>query len=182
MDQDLPKPQAEVPSKDKGQLAALSYGAHARAAFPEAKRRFLKGLQEGAEPRVTARLKDSGGRAINNLIIVDRIENGWITGHWCECMARGVSEDAKDIYTFSEEDVMDWVIQRSNGVTEGDFGPWPLGSQFASDQWGTGTTCDQAERAASSPNSGSTRLFNRKVNSATDRAPSTLVAVRVAVI
>src|SRR5215218_9619105 len=104
---DPPIPPAGVASEDKDQLASLSYVHQARAAFPEAKRRFLEGLPEGYELRVTAGLQDSGGHWLNNLIAVDKIENGWVTGHWIEGMARA-ARDIKDIYTFSEEDIIDW--------------------------------------------------------------------------
>lgn len=140
--QDPPKPLAEVTSKDKGQLPALSYVDLARAAFPEAKRRFLKGFPEGYELRVTAGPSGGGG-----LIVVEKIENGWITGHWYEGMAQPAS-DTKDVYTFSESDVTDWVIKRPNGVVEGNFGFWPLVSLFVLEQRGTGKTCDLAKQEA----------------------------------
>lgn len=142
-------PATGVTTEDKSQLAALSYVDRARAAFPEAKRRFLEGLPEGYELRVTADLKDSVGRRMNNLIVVDKIEDGLVTGHWWEGMARGVY-DAKDIYTFSERDIIDWAIKRPNGVIEGNFGWWPLASLFVFEQRGTGKTCDLAKREASS--------------------------------
>ena len=142
-------PAVGVTSEDKSQLAALSYVDKARAAFPEAKRRFLEGLPEGYELRVTADLKDSDGRRMNNLIIVDKIENGWVTGHWYEGMARDVPV-TQDIYTFSEKDILDWAIQRSNGVIEGNFGWWYLVTPFVLEQRGTGKTCDVAEQDACS--------------------------------
>jgi hypothetical protein len=133
-------------SKPLAPSPALSSVEQARAAFPEAKRRFLEGFPEGYELRVTAGFTDSAGRAVGNLIIVDTIENGRITGHWCECIARQPS-DTKDVYTFSEDDVIDWVIQRPNGVIEGNFGDWPLVSLFVLEQSGTGKTCELAQRA-----------------------------------
>jgi hypothetical protein len=63
----------------------------------------------------------------NNVIVVDRIEDGRITGHWWEGMERAFSPQQKDVYTFSEGDVLDWAIVRPNGVIEGNFGPSHLG-------------------------------------------------------
>ena len=142
----LSKSPAEV--INKGQLPAPSYVNQARAAFSDAKRRFMEGLPEGYELRVTAGLKDSGEHAVNNLIIVDKIENGWVTGHWFEGIARAAYSN--DIYTFSEEDIVDWAIVRPNGITEGNWGPRHLGPSFFVAQWYTGTTCDQAKGTASS--------------------------------
>lgn len=144
VEQDPPRSPAEVTSKSKGQPSALSHVDQARVAFPEAKRRFLEGLPEGYEFRVMAGPSSGGG-----LIIVEKIENGWITGHWYEGMAR--PSDAKDVYTFSESDVTDWAIKRSNGVIEGNpFGWLPLVSPFVLEQRGTGKTCDVAEQEACS--------------------------------
>lgn len=146
---DPPIPPAGGASEDKGQLASLSYVDQARAAFPVAKRRFLEGLPEGYELRVTAGLKNSDGRHLNNLIIVDKIVNGWVKGHWFEGMARAAS-DTKDIYTFSEKAIIDWAIVRPNGVIEGNFGWSPLVTLFASEQQGAGKTCGLARQEASS--------------------------------
>ena len=146
---DLLKPPAEMSSKAKGQWTAPSYVDQARAAFPEAKRRFLEGLLEGCELRVQPEVKDSAGHVSTVIVVVDKIENGWVTGHWWEGMARAVY-DTQDIYTFSEKDVLDWVIVRPNGVTEGNWGPRALGTEFAVAQWYTGPTCDQAKDKASS--------------------------------
>lgn len=129
--------------KDEDEWAAVAYVAQARAAFPEAKRRFLEGLSAGSQLRVTA--STDGG-----IIVVDRIDNGLIIGHWWEGMERAYSPQRKDIYTFSEKDVLDWVIVRPNGVTEGNWGPQDLGTRFVVAQWYTGTTCDQARGEASS--------------------------------
>jgi hypothetical protein len=132
-------PPAGGASEDEGQLASLSYVDQARVAFPEAKRRFLEGLPEGYELRV----------AWDGLIVVEKIENGWITGHWHEGMARAAS-GTQEIYTFSEKDIIDWAIVRPNGVIEGNFGWSPLVTLFALEQRGTGKTCDLAKQEASS--------------------------------
>lgn len=125
--------------------AAVAYVAQARAAFPEAKRRFSKGLSAGSQLRVTAGKSSDGG-----IIVVDRIDNGLIIGHWWEGMERAYSPQRKDIYTFSERDILDWVIVRPDGVNEGNWGPQDLGTRFVVAQWYTGTTCDQAKGEAGS--------------------------------
>jgi hypothetical protein len=144
-EQDLTQLTAEITSRGEDEWAAVPHVAQARAAFSEAKRRFLAGLPAGSQLRVTAGTSSDGG-----IIVVDRIENGSITGHWWEGMPRAYSPQRKDIYTLSEKDILDWAIVLPNGVTEGNWGSLRLGPAFVVARWYTGRTCDQAKGEASS--------------------------------
>lgn len=136
-------PYGEMNAKIGALLPPPPYALRARAAFPDVKRRFVQGLPEGSELRIAAKQVQ--------MIVVDKIEGKSITGHWFEGMTRHSSQ-RQQIYTISEEDILDWALIRPDGVTEGNFDPSSfMGRFYDMSQWATGTDCDQAERAVKTP-------------------------------
>jgi hypothetical protein len=93
----------------------------ARASYPEAKARFLAGLPAGQSFFTVTRLRDAEGRWEQVFIAVDSIHGGKITGRiWNDInVVRGFR--AGQSHTFSEAELVDWLITRPDGTEEGNF-------------------------------------------------------------
>jgi uncharacterized protein YegJ (DUF2314 family) len=93
----------------------------ARAAYPEAKARFLAGLPKGQSFFAVTRLRDEDGRWEQVFIAVDGIKDGKITGRiWNDInVVRGFR--AGQSHTFPEAELVDWMITRPDGSEEGNF-------------------------------------------------------------
>lgn len=99
----------------------------ARASYPEAKKRYLARLPNGQRFVVVTVLRDKQERSEQVFISVTGIEGEKITGSIASKI--GIVEGFKngDHYTFSEGDLLDWMITHPDGTNEGNV----LGKFFA---------------------------------------------------
>jgi hypothetical protein len=100
-------------------FAMEPYVAHARASWPDARRRFLAGLPYRHTFFVTTRLRDAGGRIEQAFIAVDSVSRGQVYGRiWSQIL---VAEGYRlgQPYHFPESDLIDWMIARPDGTVEG---------------------------------------------------------------
>jgi uncharacterized protein YegJ (DUF2314 family) len=97
------------------------HSVRARAAYPEARARFLAGLPAGQSFFAVTRLRDAEGRLEQVFIAVDGIREGKITGRiWNQIrLVRGFR--AGQSHTFPEAELVDWMITRPDGTEEGNF-------------------------------------------------------------
>lgn len=95
--------------------------ARARSTYPQAKKRFLKGLPEGESFFITTRLQGADGSFEQVFIAVQSIRDGQVTGRiWSEIhVVKGYKY--KDPYSFPEEHLVDWLITKPDGSEEGNF-------------------------------------------------------------
>jgi hypothetical protein len=102
-------------------FAMEPYVAHARASWPAARRRFLDGLPRQHTFFVTTRLRDAGGRVEQAFVAVDSVTGGRVYGRiWSQIL---VAEGYRlgQPYDFPEDDLIDWMIARPDGTTEGNI-------------------------------------------------------------
>jgi hypothetical protein len=100
-------------------FAMEPYIAHARASWPEAKRRFLDGLPRQHTLFVTTRLRDANGRIEQVFVAVDSIVAKRIHGRiWSQILVVD-GYRLQQPYDFAEEDLIDWMIARPDGTEEG---------------------------------------------------------------
>ncbi len=126
-----PQPATNAPEDKPGALmqeqtnafdrAIAPYVAKARASYPDAKTRFLAGLPRGEVFFITTRLHDKDGKWEQVFIAVDRIKDSKVTGTISSDLAtvKGFKRGQK--YTFSESEMLDWLITKSDGKEEGNF-------------------------------------------------------------
>lgn len=93
----------------------------ARKSYPEAKRRFLKGLPPKHTFFVTTRLYDDTGAFEQVFVAVKEIKDGRIKGLiWSDIVTvRGYKYG--DSYSFREAELLDWLIAKPDGTEEGNF-------------------------------------------------------------
>ena len=99
--------------------AMAPYVAQARATYPGAKRRYLAGLPTGQSLFLTTRLKDAAGHLEQVFIAVDSIRGARVFGRiWSEvALAQGFR--LRQPYSFSEGEILDWLITKPDGTEEG---------------------------------------------------------------
>lgn len=95
------------------------YVANARASYPAAKQRFLKGLPPHHTFFVTTRVRDQRGMVEQVFVVVDSIVRNQIVGRiWSDIgTVRGFFRGQS--YTFPEADLIDWMVARPDGTEEG---------------------------------------------------------------
>jgi hypothetical protein len=100
-------------------FAMEPYIAHARASWPDAKRRFLVGLPRQHMFFVTTRLRDANGRIEQVFVAVDSVVAKRIYGRiWSQILiVEGYR--LQQPYDFPEDDLLDWMIARPDGTEEG---------------------------------------------------------------
>lgn len=103
------------------EAAIKPYIQKARASYPQAKERYLKGLPPKHTFFVTARLFDSTKRFEQVFIAVKEIKDGKISGLiWSDInLVSGYKRG--DPYTFPESEIIDWTISKPDGTEEGNF-------------------------------------------------------------
>lgn len=113
---DKPTP---IPSPERFERAIAPYVAHARATYPQAKKRFLAGLPVGQSFFLTARLSDRKGNVEQVFVAVKTIRDGVATGRrWNDVMhVEGFRRG--DTFTFHEHEMIDWLITKPDGSEEG---------------------------------------------------------------
>ncbi|HVF67406.1 MAG TPA: DUF2314 domain-containing protein [Pyrinomonadaceae bacterium] len=105
----------------KFDAAIRPYVEKARKSYPEAKKRFLKGLPPKQSFFVTTRLYDDTGAFEQVFVAVKEIKGGRIKGLiWSDIVTvRG--HKYGDSYSFPEADLLDWLITKPDGTEEGNF-------------------------------------------------------------
>jgi len=93
--------------------------AQAKATYPAAKAKYLRGLPSGQIFFVTTRIFDGTGAFEQSFIRVDSIQNGSINGRIWNEINRIQGYKNGDPYTLDEADVMDWTIAHPDGTEEG---------------------------------------------------------------
>jgi uncharacterized protein YegJ (DUF2314 family) len=94
--------------------------AKARATYPQAKARFLKGLPAGERFYVMKRLAASKGRITEDAFIAVRsITKGIIDGVIDSEINLAKTHHKGERITFPEKDIMDWTILHAGGREEG---------------------------------------------------------------
>ncbi|MEY4561228.1 MAG: hypothetical protein RLZZ618_505 [Pseudomonadota bacterium] len=93
--------------------------ARARASYPEGRQKFLNGLPRGESFFVVTRLRDAGGREEQVFIAVQRIEGSRITGLIWNQVQRVQGYRYRDVYTFDDKQLIDWMISKPDGTEEG---------------------------------------------------------------
>lgn len=122
-----PKAPTDKPfSTRQEEMAALEkaiqpFIRQARATYPAARKRFQAGLPPGESFFVTTRLHDTSGAFEQVFVAVQRIESGVVTGRiWSNVQSvRGFKYG--DVYRFSEEEILDWLISKPDGSEEGNY-------------------------------------------------------------
>ena len=100
-------------------FAMEPYIAHARASWPDAKRRFVAGLPRQHSLFVTTRLRDGSGRIEQVFVAVDSVIAKRIYGRiWSQILIVD-GYRLQQPYAFSEDDLIDWMIARPEGTEEG---------------------------------------------------------------
>ena len=93
----------------------------ARTTYPNARRRFLEGLPEGAAFYLTTRLRDERGKVEQVFITVESIDAGGITGRIANAISTVSGYVEGQTHVFSESEVLDWTIVHSDGREEGNY-------------------------------------------------------------
>lgn len=118
-----PKDTPAYLSEDEIKLL-MPYIRKAKAAYPDAKRRFQAGLPLRNTFFVTTRIMERQGseEVIEQVFVaVTEISNGFITGKVWNDSLRIKSHKKGDKYRLSENDVIDWLITKPDGTEEGNF-------------------------------------------------------------
>ncbi len=97
------------------------YVQQSRLTYPEAKRRFLQGLPPNQAFYAATMVQDDTGTTEQIFVAVSSINNGLITGQIVTRVVGVSGRHRGEIYTFSESDLVDWVISHSGGAEEGHF-------------------------------------------------------------
>jgi uncharacterized protein YegJ (DUF2314 family) len=101
--------------------AIVPYVQKARSTYPDAKRRFLSGLPDGAAFFTTVKLHDNAGRMEQVFVQVMKIEGGRIAGVIASDITTVTSFHEGQAYTFPETEVLDWTIANPDGTQEGNL-------------------------------------------------------------
>jgi hypothetical protein len=101
--------------------AIAPYVAEARKTYPEAKRRFLKGLPPGHTFFVTTRLRDSQSRWEQVFVRVQSIQGDVVKGVIASQISVVKGYELGQAYSFKEAELVDWSIANPDGSEEGNF-------------------------------------------------------------
>ena len=100
-------------------VAMEPYIAHARASWPDAKRRFVAGLPRRHTLFVTTRLRDASGRIEQVYVAVDSVVAERIHGRiWSKILIVD-GYRLQQSFVLSERDLIDWMIAKPDGTEEG---------------------------------------------------------------
>jgi hypothetical protein len=97
------------------------YVAKSRATYPDAKRRYLAGLRPGETFFVTTILVDGEGHFEQVFILVDKIEDGVVSGRIFSDVTTVRGFKPRDVYRCPEAEVVDWLISKPDGSEEGNI-------------------------------------------------------------
>ncbi len=99
--------------------AIAPYVEQARKTYPDAKKRYLAGLPKDHHFYVVTRLKDGTGTTEQVFISVASIEGDRITGRIASEILNVRGFKQGDPFTFSEGELVDWMVARPDGSEEG---------------------------------------------------------------
>lgn len=99
--------------------AIAPHVAQARATYPAARERFMRGLPARHTMFVTTRLADGAGRVEQVFVAVDSIRGSTVAGRiWSQIqVVRGYSY--RQPYAFPDTALVDWMVARPDGSEEG---------------------------------------------------------------
>lgn len=101
--------------------AIKPYIQKAKETYPEAKKRFLKGLPAKHTFFITTRLRDEQGRLEQVFIAVKEIKDGIVKGIIWSDIAVVSGYRRGEGYSFPESELVDWTIIKPDGSEEGNF-------------------------------------------------------------
>jgi hypothetical protein len=101
------------------QAAIAPYVEKARKTYPAAKKRYLQGLPPGHKFFAVARLRDGTGTEEQVFVAVSDIREGRISGHIASDVLGVQGYKNGDPYSFSEDQLVDWLITHPDGSEEG---------------------------------------------------------------
>jgi len=117
-------PEDQPQALQEAQLTAFEraiapHVAKARATYPEARQRYLRGLPRGHTFFVTTRLHDKEGRWEQAFIRVSSIAEGKIHGRIASELTLVTDLRNGEMYSFPEAELLDWLIAKPDGTEEG---------------------------------------------------------------
>jgi hypothetical protein len=116
---DRPVYVTEGEQQQRLEAALAPYIAEARATFPQAKARYLRGLPPGQSFFITFRLRDQSGRSEVVFLAVDSLARDSIFGRIWNQIHVVQGYRLRDRYAVIERDLLDWLITRPDGSEEG---------------------------------------------------------------
>ncbi len=117
--QDRPLDAVGKAEVEKADAALAPYIEQARRTYPAAKKRYLDNLPPGHHFFAVTRLRDKTGTQEQVFVAVSGIRNGRISGRIASDVL-GVSGFRRgDSHSFSEDELIDWLITRPDGTEEG---------------------------------------------------------------
>ena len=111
-----PKGKAEA---DEYQSAIAPYVEQGRQTYPVAKKRYMDGLPSGYVFYAVTNLRDGSGTSEQVFVAIASIKNGRITGRIASDTLGVKGFKNGDPYSFSENELMDWLITHPDGTEEG---------------------------------------------------------------
>ena len=123
---DAPKDDPKLATGSEGvrkfEEAIKPYVEKARKTYPDAKKRFLKGLPPKQTFFVTTRLRDDGRGLYEQVFVAVRaIKDGRIEGVIWTDIEMVKKYKKGDRYSFPESELLDWMISKPDGSEEGNF-------------------------------------------------------------
>ena len=100
--------------------AIAPYVKQAKETLPQAKKKYLKGLQKKEVFFVTTRIHE-GGRFEQVFVKVTSWEDDTIRGILASNMELLTSHKKGEIVNCKESEILDWTISKPNGTEEGNF-------------------------------------------------------------
>ncbi|HEX7336082.1 MAG TPA: hypothetical protein VF252_02645 [Gemmatimonadales bacterium] len=108
----------EQEQRQRLEAALTPYVAQARATFPNAKARYLRGLPAGQSFFVTIKLRDQAGRSEMVFLAVDSLARDIFGRIWNQIhVVHGYR--LRDRHAVAEHEVLDWLITKPDGSEEG---------------------------------------------------------------
>jgi hypothetical protein len=104
---------------DEQRAAMAPYVEQGRKTYPDAKKRYLSGLQAGHNFFVVNNLHDGTGSSEQVFVAVASIQDDRITGGIASDILGVKGFKNGDPYTFSESELVDWLITHPDGTEEG---------------------------------------------------------------
>ena len=101
--------------------AIKPYLEKAKETYPDAKRRYLAGLQPSDIFFVTTKLQDADGNGEQVFVRVSRIRKNTIYGTIASQILLVSGYANGDEYKFPESNLVDWVFAKPDGTEEGNF-------------------------------------------------------------
>jgi hypothetical protein len=114
---DQPVSGRQTPAQE-AEIARLS--AEAMKKWPDAKKRFLKGLPPGEHMFVTTTLT-SPGKTESVFVAVTKIDKGQVSGTIASDILNVTGYKAGDAYKLAETAITDWMIAKPDGSEEGNL-------------------------------------------------------------